>query len=91
MMPKSRMLTEMIRMYSVEPVPIARSLRESMRLSDHIHATTSSAEKNQYEKTLSRESSRIDTCALPRPNHAICVPKATTMSTTRSLIHSRRA
>ena len=38
MMPKSRTLTEMMRMYSVEPVPIARSLRESMRLSDHIQA-----------------------------------------------------
>ena len=81
MMPNSRMLTEMMRMYSVEPVPIARSLRESIRLSDHIHATTSSAEKNQYDTTLSRESSRIETWALPSPNHAICVPKATTIST----------
>jgi hypothetical protein len=61
MMPNSRTLTEMIRMYSVDPVPIARSLRESMRLSDHIHATTTTAEKNQYDTTLSRESSRIDT------------------------------
>ena len=29
-----------------------RSLRESMRLSDHIQATTSTAEKTQYEKSL---------------------------------------
>ncbi len=47
MMPKRRMLTEMMRMYSVDPVPIVRSLRESIRLSDHIQATTRSAEKNQ--------------------------------------------
>jgi hypothetical protein len=85
------MLTEMMRMYSVEPVPMARSLRESMRLSDHIHATTSSEEKNQYDTTLRRESSRIDTWALPRPNHAICVPKATATRTSRSLIQRRRA
>ena len=91
MMPNRRTLTEMMRMYSVEPVPIARSLRESIRLSDHIQATTSSAEKNQYDTTLSRESSRIDTCALPSPNHAICVPKATMMSAARSLSHRRSA
>ncbi len=81
MMPNRRTLTEMMRMYSVEPVPIARSLRESIRLSDHIHATTSSAEKTQYDTSLRRESSRIETCALPRPNQAICVPKATIIST----------
>ena len=91
MMPNRRTLAEMMRMYSVEPVPIARSLRESIRLSDHIQAMTSSAEKNQYDTTLSRESSRIDTWALPSPNHAICVPKATMMSAARSLSHRRRA
>ena len=80
MMPNSRTLTEKIRMYSVDPVPIARSLRESIRLSDHIQAITSSPENNQYETTLNRESSRIDTWALPSPNQAICVPKATTTS-----------
>ena len=91
MMPKSLRLTEMIRMYSVDPVPIARSLRESMRLNDHIQAITSSAEKNQYDTALSRESARIDTSSLPRPNQAICVPKTTTIRMPRSLSHRRRA
>ena len=90
MMPNSRTLTEMMRMYSVDPVPIARSLRESIRLRAHIHATTRRAEKNQYDTTLRRESSRMETWALPSPNQAICVPKATTVSAMRSLTQRRR-
>ena len=61
MMPKSRMLTEMMRMYSVDPVPIARSLRESTRASAHIQAAMRPAENTQYDTALNRESSRIDT------------------------------
>ena len=37
----------MTRTNSVMPVPITRSLRESMRLSAHIHTTTSTAENAQ--------------------------------------------
>ena len=47
-------LTEMIRMYPSSPFP-SRHRCGSRSGCDHIQATTSSAEKNQYDTTLSRE------------------------------------
>ena len=45
--PKSRKLESTTRMYSCDPVPSTRSLRESMNDSAHIQATTRTAEKIQ--------------------------------------------
>ena len=80
----------MTRMYSAEPAP-DRAIAARVDEAERPHpGDDEQRENSQYEKTLSRESSRIDTSALPRPNQAIWVPNTTSASTPRSLIHSRR-
>ena len=91
MKPKSVRLAFATLMYSVVPWPMTRSLRESMRVSAHIHASTRAVENNQYDTALIPAFSWIARSTLPVPNHTSCAPKTTQTSTNRSLNHSRRA
>lgn len=89
MRPNTRNDDPSTREYSVFPTPITRYLRESASDSAHSQMSTRAADAYQYEMSV-KWLARIAMAALPVPNHTICVPKTTQISTSASLMNSRK-